>query len=158
MSQIHCTVSDKKIDASAVLEFAKDYGHGAQTTFFGAVRARNAGRNVIAVAYDAFEPLAEQILREIADEAREKWGHDLKIYIAHRTGNLAVGEVSVAIGVSSKHRDEAYQASRYVIEQIKLRAPIWKKEIYDNGETEWLKGHALCQRTHGVGHESHSHA
>ena len=156
MSHVQCIVSDKAIEPSAVLEFARDYGHGAQTTFFGAVRARNAGRNVVAVAYDAFEPLAVQTLREIANEARGKWGHDLKIYVAHRTGSLAVGEVSVGIGVSSKHRDEAYQASRYIIEQIKLRAPIWKKEIYDNGETEWLKGHALCQRTHGL-EEGHSH-
>ena len=102
----------------------------------------------MAVSYDAFVPLAEQILKEIADEACKQWGEDLRIFIQHRTGRLEPGEVSVAIGVSSMHRNESYLASRYIIEQIKVRAPIWKKEHYENGETEWLKGHALCQHAH----------
>ena len=156
MDSIRCVVSDAPIDASTVLSFARDCGHGAQNVFFGAVRAVNAGKKVIAVAYDAFEPLAMRTLEDIAGEAQRKWGSDLKVYVAHRTGRLEVGDVSVGIGVSARHRDEAYQASRYIIEQIKERAPIWKKEFYENGETQWLKGHALCQ--HGRSPERHTHA
>ena len=131
-------------DFSLSLQNKSAPGHGGQNIFFGAVREVNHGKKVVAVSYDAFEPLAEKILAEIAAEAKSKWGSDLCILVWHRTGTLSVGQLSVAIGVSSKHRDEAYLASRYVIEEIKTRAPIWKKEHYEDGETEWLKGHALC--------------
>lgn len=142
---VRCLVNDEVISPLALFEFAKDYGHGAQTFFFGAVRAENMGKKVVAVAYDAAPVLAENILHEIAGECLEKWGRGLRMMIVHRTGKLSVGDLSVGIGVTSKHRDEAYQASRYIIEEIKKRAPIWKKEYYADGETEWLKGHALCQ-------------
>lgn len=121
---------------------------GAQTLFLGVVRDRNLGRNVEAVSYDAFEPLAEATLREICEEARTKWGEGIRLAVFHRTGRLGVGETSVAIAVGSPHRDEGYRASRYVIEELKKRAPIWKKEHYEDGESEWLKGHALCQHGH----------
>jgi molybdopterin synthase catalytic subunit len=119
-------------------------GHGGQNFFLGRVRAQNHGKNVVAVSYDAFEPLACRVFETLILEARAKWGQGIVAQIVHRVGRLEVGEVSVWIGVSAPHRDEAYQASRYLIEQIKLRAPVWKKEHYENGETEWLKGHALC--------------
>lgn len=154
--KIQCRVGDAEIDLQEVFASACDYGHGAQNFFFGSVRAINAGKKVTAVSYDAFEPLAEKILQEISLEAQLKWGGTLKICVIHRTGKLLIGEISVAIGVSSMHRDESYQASRYIIEQIKKRAPIWKKEHYENGETEWLKGHALCQHADSTHHE-HSH-
>lgn len=138
-------VSDARILAQDFVGLFQESGHGAQNFFFGAVRPENLGKTVVAVSYDAFVPLAEKVLDEIAQEASGQWGGELRIGIWHRTGRLAPGEISVAIGVSSPHREEAYRASRYAIEQIKLRAPIWKKEHYSNGETEWLKGHALCQ-------------
>lgn len=151
---IFCRVGNDKIDSQEVFASACDYGHGAQNFFFGSVRDQNAGKKVTAVSYDAFEPLAEKVLQEISHEAQLKWGNALKISIVHRTGKLFIGEISVAIGVSSMHRDESYQASRYIIEQIKKRAPIWKKEHYEYGETEWLKGHALCQHADTVNHEN----
>lgn len=137
-------ITSSKIEAGAVQAALDDSAHGAQLLFTGAVRSRNHGRDVCAVAYDAFEPLAEKVLRQICEEARERWGAGLRFIIVHRTGKLPVGELSVAIGVSAPHRDEAYQASRFVIEQLKVRVPIWKKEYYTDGETAWLKGHALC--------------
>jgi molybdopterin synthase catalytic subunit len=147
------SVGDDSIDGmtamNAIQATGEIRGHGAEILFLGVVRDINLGRSVTAVAYDAFPPLAEKTLATIASEAKEKWG-DLQIAIFHRTGKLSVGEVSLAIAVSSKHRDESYQASRYVIEEIKERAPIWKKEFYTDGESEWLKGHALCQ--HGKTH------
>lgn len=146
---ILCKITEGAICEGEVFHFVKTPLHGGMNFFFGAVRDFNGGKKVVAVSYDAFEPLAEQVFREIAGEARLKWGDELRIYIVHRVGKLLCGDTSVGIGVSSRHRDESFQASRYVIENIKHRAPIWKKEFYENGETEWLKGHALCQRTHG---------
>ena len=141
-------VSDVVIEVQTVLSVLKSSesssGHGAEILFLGVVRDINLGRAVVAVAYDAFAPLAEKTLAEIADEARAKYTSELQAVIYHRTGKLKVGEVSLAIAVSSRHRDEAYEASRFIIEEIKERAPIWKKEFYTDGESEWLKGHALC--------------
>lgn len=144
-TRIFCDVTLSAIDPAGVLARIENTGHGAQNLFFGKVRAENRGREVVAVAYDAAVGLAYRALQEIAAEATQRWGREMNICVVHRIGKLAVGEVSVAIGVSATHRDEAYQASRYIIEQIKVRAPIWKKEYYSTGETDWLKGHSLCQ-------------
>ena len=116
---------------------------GAQIVFWGVVRDLNEGRPVLAVTYDAHRTLAERTFREIAEEACERWGSDLSVVVAHRGGTLSVGEVSLLVGVASPHRDEAYQASRYVIEQVKVRSPVWKQEHYADGDSDWLKGHSL---------------
>ena len=102
-----------------------DPGHGGLNFFFGAVRNRNHGKKVLAIEYDCFEPLAESLLMEIGREAVERWG-ELNIRILHSKGRLNIGDVCVGIGVSSPHRDEAFLACRYVIEELKKRAPIWK--------------------------------
>jgi molybdopterin synthase catalytic subunit len=109
------------------------------------VRDHNEGKKVSAVSYDVHAPLAEKTFREIGLEAQERWGHDLRIAIIHRAGRLEVGEASVVVGVGSGHRDEAFQASRYLIEQVKVRSPIWKQEHYADGDSEWLQGHSLRQ-------------
>ena len=145
MIRVDETPIDGTLALAALQSFEVTRSHGAEILFLGIVRDINLGRNVTAVAYDAFTPLAEKTLALIADEAKEKWGKALQIVIFHRTGKLSVGEASLAIAVSSRHRDESYRASRYIIEEIKERAPIWKKEYYTDGESEWLKGHALCQ-------------
>ena len=118
--------------------------HGAHSQFMGVVRDHNHGKKVLKVEYDAFIPLAEKELKDICHEAEKKWG-PLNVYVHHRLGELFVGDASVIISVSSPHRNEAFEASRYVIEELKKRVPIWKKETYEDGESEWLKGHALCQ-------------
>lgn len=140
-------------------ELAKDIyspadHHGGEVVFRGLVRNINHGRTVTALSYDSFVPLAEQTLRDIAAEISEKWGDDLNIAAIHRTGRLEIGDCAVVVVVSSKHRQEAYWASQYMIEQLKVRAPLWKKEHYIDGESEWLQGHALC----GHSHDGHSHA
>jgi len=122
--------------------------HGACNTFIGIVRKYNCGREVLAIEYDSFLPLAEKTFLQISEEAQKLFGR-AKIKITHRIGRLIVGEISIAIVVSTPHRDESFQICRYVIEQIKIRAPIWKKEYYTDGETEWLQGHILCQKSHG---------
>ena len=142
---IQIKVSDEKIDLNQMhwsdLHLPQC---GAANSFVGIVRNLNHGRQVSAVSYDAYIPLAEKVLTEIAIEAQEKWTKDSSVLIQHRTGKLSVGEISVAIIVYTPHRDESYQMSRYIIEELKVRAPIWKKEFYMDGETEWLKGHQLC--------------
>lgn len=124
-------------------EFANP-AHGAQTMFTGRVRNHNQGKVVRGVSYDAYDPLAENIFRQICEEAASRWGPDLQMTLRHRLGRLNIGDLSVAILVSSRHRDESFQACRYLIEELKHRAVIWKQEHYENGDSEWLAGHALC--------------
>jgi molybdopterin synthase catalytic subunit len=134
--------------AAATLEVSE--ADGAQVVFRGVVRNHNQGRAVTAVSYDAFVPLTERVFGEIAAEARARWGGGLSLTILHRTGRLAVGEASVVVAAASPHRGESFEAARYVIDELKTRAPIWKQEHYVDGESEWLPGHALCQ---GHAHE-----
>ena len=117
---------------------------GAQACFFGVVRDHHQDRtDVESITYDIFKPLVEKVFHEICTEAQGKGGSDLEIRLIHSFGRLRVSEICVGIAVSAAHRDEAFQACRYIIEQLKVRAPIWKKEHYEIGESQWLKGHAL---------------
>ena len=117
---------------------------GALTLFAGRVRNNHQGQDVTGMTYDMHQPLALKTLQDIAAEAlREAAGS--KIYLAHAHGELAIGDVSVVIAVASPHRGEGYQASRYIIEEIKTRLPVWKREHYTNGKSDWLPGHSLTQ-------------
>jgi molybdopterin synthase catalytic subunit len=147
MSRISVALTKEPIPIETCLENPEGGSHGAQVVFTGMVRALNLGKQVTGVSYDAFEPLAEKVLREIAEEAREKWDPAMNILIRHRTGRLGVGETSVLIVVQTPHRAEAYEASRYIIDELKVRAPIWKQEHYLEGDSQWLRGHALCQHS-----------
>ena len=127
------------IDPAQVLTRVGADEDGASVLFLGVVRDHNDGRSVGGVRYDAYEEMAAQVLSEIVEEAARAAGTD-RVAAVHRIGELKVGEVSVAIAVSSPHRAEAYEASRYVIEEIKKRLPVWKKERYTQGDTRWLPG------------------
>ncbi len=113
---------------------------GAVLLFLGTVRDHNDGRRVEGLEYEAYREMGEEVLAAIAGEAEERFGTD-RIHVYHRTGRLAVGEVSTVIAVATPHREEAYGASRYIIEEIKKRLPVWKKEKYVGGDTSWVKGH-----------------
>lgn len=117
--------------------------HGCSISFVGVVRDNNEGQAVQWVQYSAHQSLAVLTLEKIIQEAKEQWGQQIHCAIAHRLGQLWVGDISVLINVSSAHRDESYQVSRFLIEQLKLRVPIWKKESYQSGEVNWLSGQAL---------------
>jgi molybdopterin synthase catalytic subunit len=136
---IRCEITRAVIDPAALLDGAVSPADGAAILFLGVVRNHNEGREVGHLEYDAYAEMAERTLREIAQEARQRWytGH---IAVVHRIGRLEVGEVSVAIAVSSPHRGDSYEASRYIIEELKQRVPIWKREGYLSGESEWLRG------------------
>lgn len=109
---------------------------GAVATFEGTVRRHSRGREVIALEYEAYEGMAEEVMAEIADEVKAKY--DLcEVAITHRLGRLEVGETSVAIAVSAPHRQDALAACKDVIDALKERVPLWKKELYEGGE-EWI--------------------
>lgn len=121
--------------------FVSDGSFGAQAFFAGVVRKENEGRAVEAVTYDGYEPLASRALREIVEEAARRCGG--KAAAVHRLGRLAVGDTSVAVAAASPHRAEAFEACSWMIEEIKRRLPVWKKEHYAGGRTEWLEGSEL---------------
>lgn len=134
-------VTPSRLEPAALCRAASSPKHGAVVSFVGTVRSPHAGRIVRAVTYDCFVPLAEKELARIASEAERRW--PVRVAAAHRTGRLKVGEASVAIAAGSGHRAEAFEACRWVIEQIKRRLPVWKKEHYATGDGRWLAGCAL---------------
>ncbi len=131
---------------------------GAVLLFLGTVRDRNRGRAVEGIEYEAYREMGEEVLEAIAEEVAERFGTD-RTRIHHRVGRLGVGEVSTLIAVGAPHRDEAYRASRYIIEELKRRLPVWKKELYLDGRQEWAPGHepgalsAEAPPPHGGGEE-----
>lgn len=132
-------VTADPIDPAAMLGGALSPADGAALLFWGVVRNENDGRAVSSLEYSAYAEMAEREMLRIADEARARFGTGA-IHAVHRIGLLNVGEASVAIAVASPHRAEAYDASRYVIEQLKRRVPVWKREGYVEGETQWVPG------------------
>jgi len=105
----------------------------------GTVRNHNDGRAVGGLRYEAYPEMGEVVLAEIATEAEERFGTD-RIAIVHRVGDLAIGEVSVAVAVSSPHRGESFDGARYVMEELKRRLPVWKHEAYTDGASAWVAG------------------
>jgi molybdopterin synthase catalytic subunit len=134
-----CRVTSDPIDAAALLAAAPAASDGAALLFLGVVRNENEGRSVGHLDYEAYVPMAERVMGEIVSEATGRWETGT-ISVVHRVGRLEIGEASVAIVVSSPHRGDAYAASRYIIEELKTRVPIWKREGYIDGESEWLSG------------------
>jgi molybdopterin synthase catalytic subunit len=132
-------VTADPIDPARMLGGALSPADGAALLFWGVVREQNDGRAVSQLEYTAYGPMAEREMLRIADEARARFGTGA-IHVVHRVGRLEIGEASVAIAVASPHRGEAYEASRYVIEQLKQRVPVWKREGYVDGDTEWVPG------------------
>jgi molybdopterin synthase catalytic subunit len=127
------------IDPAAVLARVGHPQDGASLLFVGVVRDHAEDRPVAGMRYDAYVEMAAEVLGTITSEATETLGTD-RIAVIHRVGELKVGDPSVAIAVSSPHRAEAYEASRYVIEEIKKRLPVWKKERYADGDEAWVEG------------------
>ncbi len=132
-------VTADAIDPARMLDGALSPEDGAALLFWGVVRNQNDGRGVSSLEYSAYAEMAEREMLRIADEARARFGTGM-IHVVHRIGLLQVGEASVAIAVASPHRAEAYDASRYVIEELKRRVPVWKREGYVDGDTEWVPG------------------
>jgi molybdopterin synthase catalytic subunit len=131
----------KRINLVRAEKFIKNFDAGASIFFVGNIRKNNNNRNVTGVAYDTFDRLAIKTFKKIYNEGIKKFKlKKIKVFIEHAKGYVPLGKPSIIIAVSCKHRSEAYKLSRYLIEQIKIRAPIWKKEYYKNQKSEWLKG------------------
>ena len=125
------------IDPARLIAEVSDSGNGAATLFLGNVRSRNDGRDVLMIEYSAYEPMAEKEIDSILHEAADKFGVE-HLVAEHRLGELKIGETSVAIAAAHPHRAPALDALRYSIEQLKLRAPIWKLEHYADGDRNWV--------------------
>lgn len=128
-----------RIGAETVLPHVEAAQNGAAVVFLGIVRNHNEGRPVSGVHYEAYREMAEQTLREILTEALDRV-QPAKAAAVHRIGELAIGDVSIAIAVSTPHRAEAFEGCRYVIEEVKKRLTVWKQERYVSGDSAWLEG------------------
>lgn len=137
-------VRQEKLDAAAAIEFVSDPGFGGINLFVGRVRDLNQDRVVTGISYDMFSALALNGFVEIAARAETEFGPRLKLYIAHAKGRLAVGDLAVVIAAGTPHRDEAFRACRQVIEAVKHTSPVWKQEHYEDGDSVWSDGCALC--------------
>ncbi len=136
---MYSAITDAPIEPENVLARVGDASDGAVLLFLGVVRNHADERPVRGMRYEAYREMAERELAAILGEAAERLGTD-RIAVVHRTGELSIGEPSVAIAVSSPHRAEAYDASRFVIEAIKARLPVWKHEHYADGASRWVEG------------------
>jgi molybdopterin synthase catalytic subunit len=125
------------IDYHALTELVRRPHCGAVVTFLGTVRDLTDGRVTAALDYEAYPGMAEKKMAEIEQETRSRWPVG-EIVMVHRLGHLDVGEVSVAVAVSCPHRGEAFEACRYAIDRLKELVPIWKKENWADGSTEWV--------------------
>lgn len=141
-------ISAGAIDLVTFRERLVDRSCGAYVQFDGWVRDHNEGQEVLRLEYEVYEPLAVREGQRIISEAIERFGVTRACAI-HRSGLLELSDVAVVVGVSSAHRGEVFDACRYIIDQAKVRLPIWKKEYYANGNAEWVN----CQRCSEAGHD-----
>lgn len=149
MSTVYADVTRRPLDAARALAFCSASEHGAIDLFVGRVRNIHLGREVLGISYDLQPALTCKVFADICDEARQRWDGGLRLWLVHRQGHLAVGEASVIAVASARRRDEAFRACRYLVEQMKRRAPIWKQEHYADGDSDWVQGHALCRERDG---------
>ena len=130
-------LTTEPIDYYAVTEQVRRNDCGAVVTFLGTVREMTDGRRTVALDYEAYPGMAEKKMAEIERETRQRWPVG-EMVLVHRLGHLGLGEVSVAVAVSCPHRGQAFEACRYAIDRLKEVVPIWKKENWADGRTEWV--------------------
>jgi molybdopterin synthase catalytic subunit len=136
---MYCVVTRDPIDAAALMHRVRSDADGAVLLFAGVVRDHHEGRAVEALAYEAYEEMAVEKIESICEEVAAHFEVG-ELAVAHRVGDLAVGETSVVIAVAAPHRDAAYDASREIIERVKTEVPIWKRERYSDGGAVWRDG------------------
>tara|TARA_B100001778_G_C18015647_1_gene374290 strand:+ start:39 stop:491 length:453 start_codon:yes stop_codon:yes gene_type:complete len=137
-------IKEKKISLTEAEKFISSSNYGASIYFTGTVRNQNNNKSVIGITYDSHDTLVLKSFKEIYEETDQKLNIQNKaVFIEHAKGYLNLEEISIIIAVACKHRDQAYVLSRYLIEEIKKRSPIWKKEHYIDNQSDWLKGNPL---------------
>jgi molybdopterin synthase catalytic subunit len=126
------------IDLNTVYNLADDGANGAIVLMSGMVRNQTEGKPVECLEYQAYEPMALNVFQQIGDQIRNTWSDVTHVVIHHRTGKLAIGEISVLVAVGCPHRGEAFAACQYAIDTLKHEAPIWKKEWWSDGSSSWV--------------------
>lgn len=134
-------ITEKPIDVQKVVDTASSLGAGAVNVFIGTVRNNANGKNVVWLEYEAYETMAVAEIRKIIDDASHRWPL-MGWAISHRIGTLKPGEVAVAVAVSTPHRKDSFEACQYIMDSVKEKAPIWKKEVFEDGE-EWVSAHPV---------------
>jgi molybdopterin synthase catalytic subunit len=130
-------ITTQPIDQARVLADVQSPAAGAVVLFLGSTRETTHGRTTASLDYECYPEMAERKLAELEAEARKRWPI-IHCVIVHRVGHLEIGEVSVAVAVSTPHRDDAFHAGRWLIDTIKQEVPIWKRENWADGTTEWV--------------------
>ena len=141
-------IVERPIDTAALVAEVASVTNGATLLFVGTVRETNDGRDVSGMDYTAYRGMADRELTDIVREASSRF-ETSDVVVEHRLGTLALGEASVAIAVGHRHRGKAYDASRYIIEELKKRVPIWKLEHYVDGTREWVAADGSKRAPHG---------
>jgi len=132
-------VTSAPLNPASFTEAVKSTSSGAVITFLGTTRGETAGKKVLYLEYEAYNPMATEKLQEICSEIKQKWTiHD--IAIGHRVGKLEIGDISLVVALSSPHRHEAFESCIYLVDRLKETVPIWKKEVFEDGEI-WIDAH-----------------
>ena len=132
-------ISDKPLDLEKITQLVTDDACGAIDIFVGTVRDQTKGKKVLQLDFEAYEKMAISEMAKLAEEAAERWPVK-KMAIHHRVGSLRIGETAVIIAVSTPHRNASFEACKFVIDTLKQTVPIWKKEIFEDGEV-WVAAH-----------------
>lgn len=139
MSRINVALTKEALNLQSVAALVESEAAGGTCIFVGTVRNTTKGKQVVGLEFEAYEPMALSEMQKIADTACDRWPI-VKVVIHHRIGALGIGEIPVIIGISAGHRKAAFEACAYCIDTLKETVPIWKKEIFEDGEV-WVSAH-----------------
>jgi molybdopterin synthase catalytic subunit len=131
-------VTDQVLDPDEAIAAVASAAAGAINVFLGVVRDNNLGRRVDHLVYDAYPSMAEKVMRQLGEEAKQRFGLE-ECAILHRTGRLEIGETRLLIAISCGHRAESFEGGHWLVNEVKKRVPVWKKEVWEDGE-EWIEG------------------
>ena len=134
----YCAITFAPLDLNEAYHFADDGANGAIVLMSGMVRNQTDGQSVDCLEYQAYVPMAMKVFQQICTDIRNTWNDVNHVVIHHRTGKLAIGEISVLVAIGSPHRSEAFAACQYAIDTLKHNAPIWKKEHWSDGSSSWV--------------------
>lgn len=130
-------ITEHPLDPTEIMEWVRGPECGAVVTFLGTVRAHSHGRQVLHLEYEAYQEMALRQLQQVGEELRARWGVS-RVALCHRVGRLEIGQISLVVAVASPHRAEAFAAASYAVDRIKEIVPIWKKEVWADGEA-WVE-------------------
>jgi Molybdopterin converting factor, large subunit len=153
---MHFLLTEQTIDPTALRKQMLSLSAGAYCSYEGWVRDHNEGKAVQELHYSGYPQMAPSVANTILQEARAKF-HIEDAAIVHRIGNLQTGDIAVWVGVTAHHRGDTFLASRYIIDNVKYRLPVWKKELYTDGSSAWIENHKCgCADTNNLAHV-HTH-